>query len=232
MDRTSFEKEVSVAPWSTARLDMPVAPGAPGLHQCEISITPDDLALDDRYCLTIPVMEKEGILIVSDSTDPEHDAVLFLKTALNPYENFAGSLLPEHVSAAGLNAARLAAVRKVFFTRAGKLDEATCKLLADFVFHGGGITYFLDGENDAANVAALERAAGAGPFPLKLGARRVAKNVGARGRSPRSFEAISSRGTFAALSWGKPAESGVAGVLRYLRCGGDGDRERVADLCG
>ncbi|HEY3899930.1 MAG TPA: BatA domain-containing protein [Chthoniobacter sp.] len=176
--RTSFEKEVSVAPWSTAKVDLPVAPGAPGLHQCEISIAPDDLALDDRYYLTIPVMEKEGILIVSDSPDPEHDAVLFLKTALNPYENSAGSLLPEQVSAAGLNAARLAAVRKVFFTRAGKLDDATAKLLADFVFHGGGITYFLDGENDAANLAALERAAAAGPFPLKLGARRVAKNVG------------------------------------------------------
>jgi hypothetical protein len=176
--RTSFEKEIAVAPWSTTKLDMPVAPGAPGLHQCEISIAPDDLALDDNYYLSIPVMEKEGILIVSDSADPEHDAVLFLKTALNPYENFAGSLLPEHVSVAGLNAARLAAVRKVFFTRTGKLDEATCKLLADFVFHGGGITYFLDGENDAANLAALERAAGAGPFPLKLGARRVAKNVG------------------------------------------------------
>jgi hypothetical protein len=79
---------------------------------------------------------------------------------------------------AGLTAARLAAVRKVFFTRAGKLDDATGKLVADFVFHGGGITYFLDGDNDAANLAALEKAAGAGPFPLKLGARRIAKNVG------------------------------------------------------
>jgi len=176
--RVSFEKEVSAAPWSTAKVDLPVTPGGPGLHQCEISIAPDVLALDDHYFLTIPVMEKEGILIVSDAPDPQHDAVLFLKTALNPYEDFAGSLLPESVNAAGLNATRLAAVRKVFFTRTGPLSDASCKLVADFVFHGGGITYFLDGDNDAANLAALERAAAAGPLPLKPSARRVAKNVG------------------------------------------------------
>ncbi len=176
--RTSFEKEISVAPWSTAKVTMPVPPGGPGLHQCEISIAPDDLALDDHYYLTIPVMEKEGILIVSDSPDPKRDAVLFLKTALNPYDDLAGSLVPEQVTAAGLTSARLAAVRKIFFTHAGTLNDATCKLLADFVFHGGGLTYFLDGDNDQANLAALERAMASGPLPLRLGARRVAKNVG------------------------------------------------------
>lgn len=176
--RTSFEKEVSVAPWSTAKVTLPVPPGGPGLHQCEISIAPDDLAPDDRYFLTIPVMEKESILIVSDTPDPKRDAVLFLKTALNPYEDQSGSLLPEHVPATGLTSAKLAAVRKVFFTRTGPLNEAACKLVADFVFHGGGITYFLDGESDPANLAGLERAMGTGALPIKLGARRVAKNVG------------------------------------------------------
>lgn len=175
--RTSFEKEVSVAPWSTAKVTLPVPPGGPGLHLCEISLAPDDLALDDHYFLSIPVMEKEGILIVSDVPDPEKDAVLFLKTALNPYENLAGSLLPEHVSAAGVTSAKLAAVRKIFFTRAGRLNESAAKLVADFIFHGGGVVYFLDGENDAANLAALEKAVAA-PLPLKLGNRRVAKNVG------------------------------------------------------
>jgi hypothetical protein len=123
-------------------------------------------------------MEKEGILIVSDAADSPRDAVHFLETALNPYENQAGSLLPERVPAAGVNPAKLAGVRKVFFTRAGKLDDAACKLVADFAFHGGGICYFLDGENDAANLAGLEKAIGANALPLKLGNKRVAKNVG------------------------------------------------------
>lgn len=175
--RTSFEKEVSVAPWSTTKVTVPVPPGGPGLHLCEISLPPDDLTLDDRYYLTIPVMEKEGILIVSDVPDPQKDAVLFLKTALNPYDDLAGSLLPEHVPASGVTSGKLAEVRKIFFTRAGRLNEASAKLVADFIFHGGGVVYFLDGENDAANLAALEKAMSA-TLPLKLGQRRVAKNVG------------------------------------------------------
>ncbi len=175
--RTTFDKEVSVAPWSTAKVTLPVPLGGPGLHLCEISLAPDDLALDDHYFLTIPVMEKEGILIVSDVPDPKKDAVLFLKTALNPYDNLAGSLLPEHVPAAGVTSAKLAEVRKIFFTRAGRLNDAAAKLVADFIFHGGGVVYFLDGDNDAANLAVLEKAMSA-PLPLKLGNRRVAKNVG------------------------------------------------------
>ncbi len=175
--RTSFEKEVSVAPWSTAKVTLPVPPGGPGLHLCEISLAPDDLALDDRFFLTIPVMEKEGVLIVSDVPDPQKDAVLFLKTALNPYDNLAGSLLPEQAPAAGVTSAKLAGVRKIFFTRAGRLNDAAAKRVADFLFQGGGVVYFLDGENDAGNLAALEKASAA-TLPLKLGQRRVAKNVG------------------------------------------------------
>ncbi len=176
--RTSFEKEVAVAPWSTAKVTLPVPPGGPGLHQCEISITPDDLALDDRHFLTIPVMEKEGILIVSDAPDPKKDATLFLKTALNPYDDLAGSLLPEQVTAAGVTSAKLAGVKKIFLTRTGRLSEAACKLVADFIFHGGGVVWFLDGENDGANLGALEKAMAGYALPLKLGGRRVAKSVG------------------------------------------------------
>ncbi len=175
--RSTFEKEISVAPWSTARVTLPVPPGGPGLHLCELSLTPDDLAPDDRFFLTIPVLEKEGILIVSDAPDTAHDATRFLATALNPYEDLAGSLLPERILAADLTATKLAAVKKVFFTRAGPLGEAAAKPLADFLFHGGGAVYFLDGEHDAANFALLEKAMGS-PMPLRLREQRVARNVG------------------------------------------------------
>jgi hypothetical protein len=177
--RTSFEKEVTAPPWSTARITLPVPPGGPGLHQCEISLPPDDLPQDDHFFLTIPVVEKEGILVVSDTPEPDRDAVHFLETALNPYEGQAGSLRPEHLKTAELTNAKLALVRKVFFTRAGLLSDAAARLVAEFIFHGGGVVYFLDGENDPANLAAIERAMGSSRMPLKLGARRVAKNIGA-----------------------------------------------------
>jgi hypothetical protein len=176
--RVSFEKEVSVAPWSSGHVTLPVPPGGPGLHWCEVSLAPDALPQDDRFVLTVPVMEKEGILIVSDTPEPEKDTLLFLKTALNPYENLAGSLLPQHVRIGAMDGGKLAAVRKIFVTRGGLLDEAHAKLLGDFIFHGGGVVWFLDGDNEAANLAVLERAMNAGPLPLKAGAKRVAKNVG------------------------------------------------------
>jgi hypothetical protein len=177
--RTSFEKEVTAAPWSTAKITLPIPPGGPGLHQCEISLSPDDLPQDDHFFLTIPVMEKEGILVISDAPEPERDAVHFLETALNPYEGQAGSLRPTHLTTAELTNAKLALVRKVFFTRTGPLSEAAAKLVAEFIFHGGGVVYFMDGENDPANLSAIERGMGSSRMPLKLGARRVAKNIGA-----------------------------------------------------
>jgi hypothetical protein len=176
--QVSFEKEVSIAPWSTGHVTLPVPPGGPGLHWCEVSLASDALPQDDRFVLTLPVLEKEGVLIVSDTPEPEKDTLLFLKTALNPYENQGGSLLPQHVRVAGMDGARLAAVRKVFVTRSGSLDEPRAKILADFLFNGGGIVWFLDGEHESANLSALERAMNAGPLPLKAGAKRVAKNVG------------------------------------------------------
>ena len=173
--RMSFEKSITVPAWSSAKFTIPVPPGSPGLHLCEVTLPPDELPQDDRLCLTIPVLEKEGILIVSDAPAPDKDAALFLRTALNPYENFAGSLLPEQIRAADITPARLAAVKKIFLTHAGKLDDDAIKRLADFVFHGGGVVWFLDGEGDNASLAALEKAV---PLPLRLGGKRVAKNVG------------------------------------------------------
>jgi hypothetical protein len=176
--RSSFEKDITVAPWSAAKFSLPIGPGAPGLHLCEVSLPPDDLPQDDHFCLSVPVLEKEGVLVVSDAPDPGKDAVLYLKTALNPYENRGGSILPEQIPAAQLDAGKLAGVRKVFFTRCGRLSAASCKLLADFIFHGGGAVYFLDGETDVENLADLQSAMGA-QLPLHLGQKRIAKNLGA-----------------------------------------------------
>lgn len=50
------------------------------------------------------------------------------------------------------------------------------KQLAEFILHGGGVVWFLDGEGDIANLAALDRAR---PLPIRLSGKRVAKNVGA-----------------------------------------------------
>lgn len=175
--QSSFAQEVSAAPWSTARVSLPIPSGGPGLHLCEIRLPSDALPADDRFFLTLQVVEKEGVLIVSDAAGTRNDAALFLRTALNPYDHLGGSLLPEETDTAGLNAEKIAGVRKMFFTHPGRLSAEAAHQVADFVFHGGGVVYFLDGDVDAENLAALESAAHA-RMPLQLGPKRAAENVG------------------------------------------------------
>jgi len=177
--QSTFEKELFVPPWSVGKVTLPVTPGAPGAHLCEIKLPPDDLPQDDQFHITIPVLEKEEVLIVSDDPNPEKDAVYFLKTALNPYEKLQGSLLPRNIKSGEMTAAQLASAKKVFLTRAGSLSDAACVDLAKFIFNGGGVIYFLDGKSDAGNLARLEKAMGSGTMPIRLADKRVAENVSA-----------------------------------------------------
>jgi Aerotolerance regulator N-terminal/von Willebrand factor type A domain len=177
-EKNSFEKEVFVSPWSVGKVVVPVTVGAPGLHQCVVRLPVDGLEQDDRYYLTIPVMEKEEVLIVSDDPNPDKDAVYFLKTALNPFENLRGSLMPRNIKSGEVSESQLVSAKKVFLTRTGPLSENACKALAKFLFGGGGVVYFLDGKSDAENLQRLEKAIGPGTMPLKLGEKRVVENVG------------------------------------------------------
>ncbi|MBA4147538.1 MAG: BatA domain-containing protein [Verrucomicrobia bacterium] len=175
-DRLSFEQTVEIAPWTTARITLPIPAGSPGLHRCELRLPEDDLLADNRFFISIPVLEKEEVLLVSDDSE-EKGAVYFLKTALNPFDDKGGSLLPVHIQSSELSATRMVGVRKVFLTRAGKLSEEACAQLAKLMFSGGGVIYFLDGKNDAENLIALDKAMGSGVVPMKLGLRHVAENI-------------------------------------------------------
>lgn len=177
--KMSFDREVTAAPWSVVRVTVPVPAGSPGLHRCEVALPPDDLEADDKFYFTLPVQEKEEVLIVSDSPDPEKDAVFFLKTALNPYDHLAGSLLPKHVTVSELKASTLAGTKKIFLTRAGVMPEATADLIAKFIFGGGGMVYFLDGQNDRENLEKIDKATGKGVIPLRLGTHRSVENLAA-----------------------------------------------------
>lgn len=176
-ERLKFEKECDVAPWSSAKVTIPIPPGAPGLHRCEISLPPDGLEADNHFFLSIPVLEKEEILLISDEAARRQDPAYFLKVALNPYEQLEGSLLPKTIRSSELVASRLAGVKKLFLTRLEPLNSEHGQLLAKFLFNGGGIIYFLDGTADAQNLQQLERAIGPGSMPLKLAGRHVATNL-------------------------------------------------------
>src|SRR5208282_980580 len=108
---------------------------------------------DNHFFLTLAVQEKEEVLIVTDGTDDRRSGAYYLKMALNPFENEAGSLLPRIISSEELSPARLAGVQKMFFTHINQLNPQACDAVSKFLFQGGGLVYLLDGTADAENLA-------------------------------------------------------------------------------
>ncbi|HTA31644.1 MAG TPA: BatA domain-containing protein [Candidatus Cybelea sp.] len=173
----SFDQEISIAPWSEEKVSMPVAVGAPGLHLCEVRLPPDALEYDNHFYLTLAVLEKEEVLIVTDAPEDRRNGAYFLTTALNPFANDAGSLLPRVIPSTEISAARLAGVQKMFFTQINRLGSEACDAAAKFLLGGGGLVYFLDGPADTENLTALEKITGADSLPMRLSRRNVATNV-------------------------------------------------------
>ena len=175
--RFSFEQEITITPWSEEKITVPVAVGGPGVHPCEVRLPADALESDDHFFLTLAVQEKEEVLIVTDGADDRKSSAYFLKTALNPFANDAGSLLPRVIASRDLSPSRLAGVQKMFFTHVEALSAPACETVAKFLLQGGGLVYFLDGPADPGNLAGLEKIIGAGSLPLRLSRRVVATNA-------------------------------------------------------
>src|SRR5207253_10745960 len=133
----------------------PVPESGPGVHLCEVRLPDDALECDNHFYLTLAVREKEEVLIVTDGPNDQKSGAYFLKTALNPFENESGSLLPRVISSSELTASRLAGIHKAFFTQLKPLSGEACAATVQFLFQCGGLIYFLDGRPDPQNLAAL-----------------------------------------------------------------------------
>ena len=119
-----------MASWSEGRVTVPVSAGGPGVHLCEVRLPDDALDCDNHFFLTLAVREKEEVLIVTDGPTDQKSGAYFLKTALNPFENEAGSLLPRVISSSELTASRLAGVHKIFCTQLNPLSAEACTVTA------------------------------------------------------------------------------------------------------
>ena len=173
----SADQQVSIAPWSQGKVTIPVSVGGPGVHLCEVRLPSDALEYDDHFFLTLAVQEKEEVLIVTDGTDERKSGAYYLKTALNPFENNAGSLLPHILSSSEITPSRLAGVQKMFLMQVNRLSPETCAAISQFLLHGGGLIYFLDGPADGENLNSLAKILGPDSLPLRLSRRMVASNV-------------------------------------------------------
>lgn len=172
-----FDQEAALAPWASGQVYVPVAAGGPGLHRCEVKIPEDALEHDNHHFLTLNVLEKEEILIVTDAPEGPKRAAYFLQAALNPFENEAGSLLPRVIASRELTPSRLAGVHKLILAQIGRLSEESCAAMKPYLFHGGGALYFLDGTVDAINLGLMEKAFAPDAMPLRIARRQTATNV-------------------------------------------------------
>lgn len=233
----SFKQELSLGAWSEGKVLLPVPVGGPGVHVCELSLPPDRLEQDDRFCLALSVQEKEEVLIVTDHGDDKRSGAWFLETALNPFENQAGSLVPRRAQTRDLGGSRLAGVRKMFLTQVDALGEGECAALARFIFEGGGVVYFMDGTADPANLARLEKAMGGITLPIRLAQKHSVSNVttGAqqlvrgdfKSRYLRMFQGAT-RQNLALLEFYDYYQAGAAGDGGVLLAYGDGSPAMAA----
>ena len=191
IDRSeSIRAEVSTPAWSQTNVRIPLTAPAPGVHEIELRLDADNLPPDDTRRLTIEVLDKEEVVIVTDRPggDPANPA-RFVQAALNPYADLSGSLLPRPLSSDYLTDAALSSTTKMILLGVDALGETQAGALARFLQRGGGAIWFLDGEQDGANLKALATADGnsdSSPIPLQLagwqgadhlpdGAQRIAR---------------------------------------------------------
>ena len=140
--RPAFDQEIYIAPWSVGKFSVPVPISAPGLHLCKVSLPPDALEQDNHFFVTLPAVEKEEVLIVTDDPPEKKDTAWFLATALNPYPDLRGSLLPRQIPATQLTSSRLAGVKKVLLTHAGRLSDEAAAAAGQTGVPGRGFDLF------------------------------------------------------------------------------------------
>ncbi|MGB0744239.1 MAG: vWA domain-containing protein, partial [Opitutales bacterium] len=168
--RPATTASLYIAPYSLAKAKVPFTLGSEGIHLIQAKIPHDDLEEDDSLNAVVHVSEKEEVLLLArDSEELKDRGVDYLEAALNPFIGNAGSIRPRRLPAESAGPADFAAVTKVFLSQIGSIDEAAAKQLAEFIFSGGGVVWFLDGPDDANNLALLGQFIGSEGAALQLG---------------------------------------------------------------
>lgn len=167
--RPTAEQSIYVAPHSIAKVKIPLALPEAGKHLLEAKIEHDALKADDNLFAVLEINEKQEILLLSQIDSETNSGVDYLEAALNPFFGSVGSIRPRRINAQALIEADLASVTKLFISQSGAIDPPQIKLLADFIFSGGGIVWFLDDPADATNLAALANELSEDGTALRLG---------------------------------------------------------------
>jgi hypothetical protein len=161
---------VYVAPNSIAHARIPLALPQAGKHLIQVEIGSDSLEQDNALYAVVEVSEKQEVLLLTGPDSAADRGIDYLEAALNPFIGGAGSIRPRRLHLAELTPADLASVTKVFICQAGAMESAVANLIAEFLFAGGGVVWFLDSPADATNLPQMSQALGHEGTALQLGA--------------------------------------------------------------
>ncbi|MCH2206093.1 MAG: VWA domain-containing protein [Lentisphaerales bacterium] len=175
-DKDTHYFDVKVAPWSLSEVRVEIPILHKGIHFVKAILSPDDMPQDNSFNFNLNAQDKEEIILLSD-TDPSKTSANFLiQSALNPYKNLGGALLPKLVTSQSLAPMHLATSSKVFISSINRLPDETATLLSEFMKKGGSVIYFMDGEHDAFNLQNLEKKLPV-ELPFKAGLKQTAANL-------------------------------------------------------
>ena len=179
-EKESLFYEVEVAPWSKSKVHVNIPLHRQGIHQVVALLSPDSLPADNKFFFTLNARDKEEVLIVSDVEPALGRANHLITSALNPYKNQSGALLPRYVNLSDLAPMHLSTSSKVFISGAARINESQAQMLNEFLRKGGSLVYFLDGQFDPINLQTLQKQLPV-ELPFKIGERQTSKHI-PRGR--------------------------------------------------
>ncbi len=146
----------------------------PGDHVVEIAIDNDQLPLDDRRRLVVPVRESVNVLLVDGDfkSEPFEAETDYLAQALAPTEGspgMPGIIRSEVVSESQVSGRDLGKYDVVVLCNVAQFSQAEVTVLEDFLRQGGGLVVFLGDQVVADNYNRLLHADGKGMLPASLG---------------------------------------------------------------
>lgn len=171
-----YYQDFKASPWSIMGTKISVPVHATGIHEVKLSIKADDLPQDNSFYISLKALDKEEVLILTDEEDDPTQANFFLSSALNPYSENKGSLMPRLINTESLSPIHLASTGKVFITGIQHLYQSNAKTLVEFMNKGGSVLYYMDSSYDADNLKTLQKEIPS-ELPFTAGTKQSSKHI-------------------------------------------------------
>lgn len=164
----------SVAPGGTAGVGFRHEFSAPGDHVVEVRIDNDNLSLDNRRRLVVPVRESVRVLLVDGDPKPGvfTSETAFLAEALSPETGSPGLPSPVQVEVVGepqLVRSDLGTYDAVVLANVGQVSSEEAARLDAYLKQGGGVVFFLGDQVRADLYNRVLYGSGHGLLPSELG---------------------------------------------------------------